>query len=405
MSSFYEYFFNGAKDGSKTTWDVKASDDPHHMERYHPHGFDPSKDKCVLVDRDKGVDALSSARFPIDSDSPHYYEEISRGVSLPEMERWIKNNCGGGTKCLFARTYSDFNAKDSWKRIGQSLDYKGDYVSQEGFENACRSFYEVAHDLRQRYGKLALDIDLFIPFNFDNGALGVASLDKRQGISYVSIVGNPELYNYPNGGFHHKDNRMINDVVRHEIGHTRSTREVLATAKTIMAAFIHQHGIEYVANGLYHSIGLNAAYPYLMVLGKEYNMDSKQYELDFEDTLAELFSFVTSPEYKTGTLPKEMEHIVEVMIGEEKKEIQDTFCLDEIESPSPKTEIEKLENLHETLEFSITKGGEGNTQYGKWDDRSGKWRQCNQYTINLIKAIKNGEVGSREKKPWGNCVP
>ena len=204
-------YWKWLEDGEKHTQDG-GEDMSAHMERYHPEGFNPKTDHCVLIDRDKGVDAVSSTEAPYGKESPHYYEQYSKGVSLSEMETWIKENCGGNTKCLFAEGWEDFDRQGLLEKIGgHFLDF-GTPPKREGFENGCRVVFECVKDLRTRFPEFSMDTDWIIPFAFDGEKYGSSSYDRRNGIAYIGIIDGESRIKYNPNGYMHKDKRKYSQL-------------------------------------------------------------------------------------------------------------------------------------------------------------------------------------------------
>lgn len=371
--NYFDWLYKTAPKPEKVTGDLKAEDDPKHMEHCHPNGFDPKTDHCVLVDRDKAIDGVSSKESPHSKDSPHHYEQYSKGVSQPEMEKWIKENCGGNTKCVYARSEEDFIADGIAKEINSQFIGFGEFPSRKDYENSCRIFYEIGNNLKSRFPNIPLDLDWYIPFNFNRKKLGSSTLDRRQDISYIGVLAHPE--NIKKIGYQKNEDfdSLIYAITRHEIGHNLSTYDVLGESISIIDSLRDRIGSKELFRILYEKVSPYSSFLELnLILGK-CNRFSLAYNKEMDETVAEIFSTYTSPTYKEGTMPKELESIAIKMITKPVHQEKGKVVMDSIEGDDLTYAERHPAEWEEFIKYNSIQYQQGSTKYGYWDIHTDRW--------------------------------
>lgn len=390
-TNFFKCMYDAAPTAVRSTMDVKAEDDPRHMERYHPHGFDPSKDHCVLVDRDKGMDALSATRLPVDRTSPHYYEDYSKGKSLEEMKKWLEENCGGNLKCIHIQTRSDFSDNGMPDRIIPRFLEFGNFPTKNEYEDSCRRFFEVVRDLRKRFPQAPIDIDWYVPFNFSKGKGGSSTLDRRNKISYIGNIANLSGLRLLGADDSSVNPNLIYDITRHEIGHNLSTYSVLEKSISAIDKLRDRIGDNDMFKVLYQRVSPYASLLEANLLTGKIRRLSMDYLMDMEEVIAEVFSRYTSPNYKKGNMPEELESISEMMVTPQHHNEKEKHVMDSIEEE--KTYAEKHpEWWEEFIKYNSIYYGRGPTKYGYWDRHTDKWveKPENSLWARLFQEMENG---------------
>ena len=111
-----------------------------------------------------------------------------------------------------------------------------------------------------------------------------------------------------------------------------------------------------------------------------------------DETIAELFSRYTSPDYKEGDVEKPLAEIATKLIEGDAMQKVDKVTQDEINPISNKPTAKASEDAREQLvHCSFTCGDKGPTPYGYWDTATGKWEAKNRddLFLKVIDALKN----------------
>ena len=370
--NYWEWFRNG----EKATQDGREDDIAKHMKRYHPNGFDPKTDRCILVDKAKRIDGVVSKEAPYGKGSPCYYEQYSNGVTLPEMEEWIKENCGGNTKCLLIKSVSDFERTGLNETVISKFVDNGEFPSVENFNMTCGKFYGVAKDIKNRFPSIEFDIDYFIPFNFDGNKLGNSSRDKRyRDVSYVGMMADQNLLSYPDGNYY-KKGRLHWDVIRHELGHSIVTESKFSSAENILDSYAVSNGMKKTYDDLNSTVSPNSAAIILYIAQENPSERTPEYIRLLDETLAEIFSVYTDPDYKEGAMPKQFEEIGKLLTASSKgKTMKEKVAFDSMEDNK---EVKRREDgLCDKVDGCYYYAGR-QTKYGHWDYENHKWMPASE---------------------------
>ena len=366
-----------------------------HIERYHPNGIHEG-DICKYLHGLGKKHAQGKS-----SHAKNRYATLSEGVRVDKAALWLRDNLG--TRCFHCKGEEDFKYLGIYDRFGKrNFLERGFPVSKEVFERDVKAFYAVCRDLTENHHKIGLDIQWFLPWNFNNRIGGKSPLDMREGVSYIAI-GDTDIIPFEEGHYAHDDDRYIYDIIRHEIGHTLSTIE-----KRIMADVVFDRtfksGIcdkQYVLD-IRKEISECACYAWdakvmPLVLRYEGELDDIK-----EESYAELFSAYTDPDFD-GKFPKYIIDIPKLYCGEiplekimkdatgmdaAEKEINDMSCFaqrpfwlswaDAYYNPRnsewvPGAEGYARKKATEEGREIVMPNGEPNSQYATWDYFNGKW--------------------------------
>ena len=288
--NFYSFMFGK---NQKTDKKVEDVDIGIHNQRYHPNGLNENT-HCKY----RSITHLGQT--PV-SDALHY-DRIKEGIELEGAKQYLWDTNGvechhihGGVELMEKFMFHPTNAK--------VYDTMGTPVSEEVYkENVCK-FFAVVKDINTRIGHIPFDSLIFLPFQI-KGTHGVSSLDIRVGTTHESFMSIGDLSHVmlSDRVFHHDDERLPYDIIRHEIGHNLATDEVYKA----WVAYADSLGDKYKET--------------IAKTVSEYATSAE------DEAIAEAFSIVTSPDY-AGTLPKEIEHIVSLMFGV--KGLENQMTMDE----------------------------------------------------------------------------
>lgn len=280
---------------------------PGHIKRYHPHGFKEDS-TCKYIDC--LVDGEKNAKVA----KPHSYADIIKDVSSEDAASWLRDKLD--IRCFHCKDESDFKYLGIYDLFGKrNFIDKGVPVSKAVFDKDVKAFYAVCKDLIERYPSIELDVDWFLPWQFYKLAGGKSTLDRRMGVSYITI-GDVEKFPYQPSKYCHDDSRYIYDIIRHEIGHSLSTEEHKKQSNLIFDNLISEGKctIELVRK-IEFAISACACYAWDAVVDKWDLKYANELEDIKEESYAELFSAFTCPDYK-GKFPKEIIQIPEIYCSE-----------------------------------------------------------------------------------------
>ena len=249
------------------------------MERYHKHGFDPKTDKCRYLPKGEiaNEDCPDSGRYnPLSDILIPTFDEASKLVAEDSSAQ-------------FKEGWNSYVAKPTGGNV-------------EAIVKKCSS---VLSDLKNRFGfEPKLDMIIPVKFKFLQDEMGVSvpcgmsELDHQGTKKSKMAIGTafPIWNGYTYG--HENLSQYIEDCIRHEIGHCCTTEDATSEyweavkffedmSKVPKERFVKEMTSEYAAT---HRI---------------------------EEQIAELFSRVTSPDYKAGEVPELFESFVVNVLLEE----------------------------------------------------------------------------------------
>ena len=366
-----------------------------HMERYHPHGIREG-DICKYL---QGIGKTTVQ--PKGANAKNRYATLAEEITADNASLWLWDNLH--CRCFHCKGEEDFKYLGIYDRFGKrNFLERGFPVSKEVFEKDVKAFYAVCRDLIENFQNIGLDIQWFLPWNFNKRVGGKSPLDLREGVSYIAI-GDTDIIPFEEGHYAHDDSRYIYDIIRHEIGHSLSTIE-----KRIMADVVFDRtfksGVcdkQYVLD-IRREISEWACYAWdakIMpwVLRYEGELDDIK-----EESYAELFSAYTDPNFN-GKFPKYIIDIPKLYCGEiplEKimkeatgmdageKKIKDMSCFaprpfwlswaDAYYNPRygewvPGAEGYVKDKATKEGSIIVMPNGEPDSPYATWDYLNGKW--------------------------------
>ena len=356
-----------------------------HMDRYHPEGI-TEKSTCKYIGNREG-----------ENDTPVDYYEKKGNISTKDAFEWFSERYN--ISCYQPKTADDI--KDlclSSKRTDKLL--KGRPLSKSEFDNTVLFLYRVCEDIKSRFPEVKFGID-FIYFWDDapTNSGGTCTLDRREGIGYMFIGGSEALHKRQSLNYYHEDDRMLYDVIRHELGHSLSSSRIKREFNTLFSnERIEEYGRTKLAYDLATKVSLAAA-EFLYIEG------DRDKDIAKEECIAELFSVYTSPWYTKGTLPFGAEKFVEAMIKGEGLPMQ-------------------IDMLQKTEDGFTNKGGKERRpewirgmevidpmpmrDYSKpfytWDDYNEEWKYFNttdeRDRYNAWLEEKASRVSAEDKKIW-----
>ena len=305
-----------------------------HMKRYHPHGMTENS-TCKYIDQWK-----QSANEKIENEYTNKTSlqetnkrEALSDASYQEAKEWLWDNLRVETlRAPSVKSLEDIG----FSKVDLTLfSTEGKPLSQEAHEYATKIFYQVCKDLKMRFPYFTLPMPIFIPWDFTKiGAKGRASTDRRLSVQdkqiyerlgideksvgrecYLSLGDmkhlNGETPNYKGGG---GEEEFAKVIARHEIGHNLATKAVLEKWQEY---YSWVYDTMRKASSHYDAKMLTAAY-----IGKTISPGAI---VNQEEAIAELFSRYTSPAYKTGMMPKEIEDIASYMVTQYKGKKMDNI--------------------------------------------------------------------------------
>ena len=180
-----------------------------HDKHYHPNGYNPDTDKCEKRETEKDRDSVSE-------DSPPFTEKMIKerfGIKVHPF-----------TKDLGDSPFSLESFKKGWERYATAPD-------EAKRKQTIGRVGRVLDDLWKRFGcKIKIDNLLIAEFKpHESGQLiGGFSLADRIATkeSVIVIPSNPPEWGGETYG--HDDDRNVDDMIRHEIGHALTTSKVQA---------------------------------------------------------------------------------------------------------------------------------------------------------------------------------
>ena len=275
-----------------------------HDKRYHKHGYKDG-DVCKYRNhRDK--DSLQDNTF---------YAGLGNGVQLDDAIKWLKKHVV--SRIVYAKTAREFAAQGFSDVEALNFPLWGTPLNEEQHERNLILFYEVCSDLISRYPKIPFMRPVLTSWRMNNEeeCRAFSTLDKRAGNKTNYIV----LGDYYTGARKALEKYHI---VRHEIGHSIATFGVLEKWQEFAVRFQQRDAFSKYSNdhiSEYASVGI-------------------------EEAIAEAFAFYTAPSYVHGSLPQEIEELVEKMLsGEIPERSTRSFAMDSKDSHTMREEIEPVD--------------------------------------------------------------
>lgn len=361
---------------------------PNHFHRYHPHGMTESS-TCKYLDNLKLSSNFNSLSSSYDTTKENYYPSLVEGLSAVECADWLKSNMR--VSCFYCQNADDFKYLGIYDSFGKDkfLD-RGVPVDKDMYDRDVRAMCAVCKDFKKRIPNLSLDLDWFIPWNMHR-APGVSTIDRRDGVSYLSI-GDVDWHSYKGEAFHHKDSRMIYDVLRHEIGHSLETDEVLEICSDIRDMLFGGEESEQqrqkqtqIINELYRKVSNFSTYSYRAQFNK-IPISSEEDERFRGEMFAELFSYCTQPNYEQNKLAFELEKIPAAMLEIASKKNRRNVTMD---GRNNSGDVSEFIECNELPPFPFTSAD------AAWDSVRGVWVPWVQY---------KAEANSR-KEDWTLKMP
>lgn len=257
-----------------------------HDKHYHPDGYNPETDRCGKREQEKDRDSINP-------ELPPFTEKklLERfGIKVKPFSKEFTEE----EKSAFANE----SLQEGWAAFAEEP------TEEERLKTISR-VGNVLSDLEKRFN-CKINVDNLLVARLrdkeDGVAIGGFSLADRIATneSVIVIPTNPPEWDGQTYG--HEDDRNTDDMIRHEIGHALTTKEVVSTYASAVRTILHR-----TCNDSLQTL-------HKVILGC-----TSEYALKSENTLeeiAELFSRVTSEDYVGGTVPVELEHLIKNdMIG------------------------------------------------------------------------------------------
>lgn len=279
-----------------------------HCDRYHPEGFKEGS-SCKYLDDVKG-------------NKPQEESTIER---IERQEQSIRNKYG----VFCHRPQNDMDLEYlNLPTYNTKLLKGGRFFSDVEYEQSLSRFENVMKDLKERFPSLRPGFD-FVYFydTTSSGAAGKGTYDRRSGIGYIFLGLANEIKKFETYNYNHADDRLMNDVIRHEIGHSLSTNHIRQEfEKFVSDDKIESYGRDRLIVDMAKSVSLSAA---LFLVEKDENKRNKLKE----ECIAELFSVYTDPEYDGHNFPLNLGLFVKEMIENPQTPPQiEVLTMDEKES-------------------------------------------------------------------------
>lgn len=374
--AFWEQYLKGAAED-------KAVNMAQHMKQYHPHGFTenstckyyPNLNKNKCREKSEGASQTTSTQKGNETE----------GASLDALKLKLWNDFGVAS--IFASSKEDLKqANFAWF---DRVDFctRGNPISPSEQRASTEKFYEVCRQIKSRHPKFMLDLPFFVPWSFDeiNGA-GRSSPDRRilrsdqdfcrmhnislelckQRECYISVGDLADIGTGYSPNFHTQET-FGEDVIRHEIGHNLATREVMTKWLTV------KHKLEDLALAK----AKDPAKVESIVTNTIAQQISEGAALNDEETMAEIFSIYTHPQYKKGILAPVLEDIAETMLSQHYEGSHSKqFTLDEQKKGVKEIEIPQWWQRalgYNTSIFSTAARPQGEKNLMWFDQWDGKW--------------------------------
>lgn len=283
-----------AKDILLVAFDKAGLNDPDfwakHVKRYHPDGIDKNS-SCKYFGR-----VSNQSRNKNEGQS--IYNQGQK-LSFPEAQRIFTEKYDG--ICVKYKTRQDLDDVFLDKQIKDAIIKYTEPTDDEDFKETIISAVEVLEDIKQRFPKFSLYYPFIVPARMKRikgmgGAL--SSVDRLETYDAYIAISKQDSIPFTGFCFGHDDGRYFSDRLRHEIGHFLTTPQVLRRFLEITKEMKKQVGEDSFYDMIEQEVSQGATIN------------------EFEG-IAEIFSFVSSPEYKSGAIDKRLENFVRKnMLGE-----------------------------------------------------------------------------------------
>ena len=261
-----------------------------HVKRYHPYGIDKTS-SCKYFGKLSSQSENKNKKLNI--------KDTEKRFSFEEAQKILTERYDG--MCVKYETKQDLDDMFLDEQIKSAIVKYTEPTNDDDFRETIISAVEVLEDIKQRFPKFSLYYPFIVPAKMKRiegmgGAL--SSVDRLE--TYDAYIAISKQDNIPFTGlcFGHNDDRYFADRFRHELGH------FLTTPLTLNRFFE-------ITKELKGQLGVSAFYDMI-----EQQVSHGATINEFEG-IAELFSFVSSPEYSDRAIDKRLEKFVkEYMLGE-----------------------------------------------------------------------------------------
>lgn len=274
-----------------------------HDKRYHPHGFKEGETCKYRLDAP-------------DSEIRKHYAELSKGISVSEMENALKSKFGAtiifATQAEHLESHHGFNeATASWIRDCMSP------MSRDIHNKNIRTLFEVCADIQKRHPNFRLMNPKVISWEVQEHVeeyRAVSELDER----------NVRRTNFMAFGDYYSSQRVQvprYHIFRHEIGHDLATWEILGMWEKLRDSYSSKTEFKEMVAAI-----------------------SGYAKTNDEEAIAEAFAIYTAPGYIRGLLPRKLEDIIEEMMKSTPKS-KESSAMDSL-SHSPRKGVEPIDDVY-----------------------------------------------------------